>query len=197
VELMMASFTFEISYAAPALPGWEASRTLRSITHIYYYGLIARNANHSETLNRVFKENGGLIPEDLSKQLRIPRRDQLFLEVRSLSPQLAGTGSSENNEETIHSSNAIQAIKKLRERLRREREAKEAAASGEMTDGAKREEIVRDQEIQETLLNVIEKSELNTDLKSIIRNLAIAACQSLLADIIERFEFTFPTQTSR
>jgi hypothetical protein len=101
----MASFDFRISYATSALPGWEASRALRGITHLYYYGLLARNENYIRSLNEAYYLNGRIIPEG----------DQLFIEVRSLSPTLEGTGSTDNDEAAINASDAMDVIKRLRD----------------------------------------------------------------------------------
>ena len=176
----MASFDFRISYVTDALPGWEAPRALRGMTHIYYYSLIAGNENYARRLNEVFNLNGRVIPEDLTKKLNIPEADQLFIEVRSLSPSLAGSVSTNNDEAAINVSDAIEVIKRLREE----------ASSKNISDREKREKVASDREIQEKLLEPIEQAPIDTDLKSNLLAAIILAYVSLLADTIESFEFT-------
>ena len=55
----MASIDFRISYTADALPGWEASRALRGITHLYYYLLLTQNANYASELPKYSSKMAG------------------------------------------------------------------------------------------------------------------------------------------
>jgi hypothetical protein len=176
----MASFDFRISYATSALPAWEASRALRGITHLYYYGLLARNENYTRRLNVAYYVNGRLIPEDLTSKLHITESDQLFLEVRSLSPSLEGTGSTDNDEAAIHASDAMDVIKRLREEF----------SAKDILDHEKQQKVSEDQEVRRRLLNPLERSQLDAQLKRTLIAATILACVSLLADSIESFEFT-------
>jgi hypothetical protein len=185
----MAYLNFEVSYAVGAVPAWEASQILLGITHIYYYGLLVRNEHYARRFNEVFATNGTFISKTYQKQLQISSKDQLFLEVRTQDQLLSVTVANSNNDEAIHASDAMEAIKKLRERLRQERESNNETDTIEITDSMKRERLEGDQEIDETLLQYIYRSQLDEELKRIMWNAAILACFSLLADTIERFEF--------
>jgi len=191
----MASFEFQISYDTDQLPAWEASRALRGVTHIYYYGLIARNEQYARGLNTIFSTNL-LIPEDLSNQLQITQEDQLFLEVSTRYSRLDVRASNNNDKEVIHASNALQALKKLLERLQRERESNGKTAAIKITDIMKRERLEGDQEFQQKFLRYIHESQLDQDLKRNIQNAALASGVSLLADTITSFEFTFQADNS-
>jgi hypothetical protein len=176
----MASFDFRISYTTDALPAWEASRALRGMTHIYYYSLLTLNEHYARRLNEEYIANGLVIPEDLTKKLNIAEADQLFMEVRSLSPSLDGTVSTDNDDAAIHASDAMETIKRLRA---------EAAAKN-IPDSEKREKVGLDSEIRRNLLDPIEQSPLDSALKRNLVAATILAVVSLLADSIESFEFT-------
>jgi hypothetical protein len=182
----MASFDFRISYATSALPGWEASRGLRGITHLYYYGLLARNEHYIRSLNGAYHLNGRIIPEDLTKKLNITEGDQLFIEVRSLSPTLEGIGSTDNDEAAINASDAMDVIKRLRDEY----------ASKNIPDNEKRQKVLEDQGIHQNLLDPIEKASLDAELKRNLLAAIVLACVSLLADSIESFEFTLKREAA-
>jgi hypothetical protein len=176
----MPSFDFRISYVTTALPGWEAPRALRGLTHIYYYSLIAANETYARRLNETYYLNGQIMPEDLTKKLNISEADQLFLEVRSLSPRLEGTISAGNDDIAIDASEAIEVIKRLRA---------EAAAKN-IPDNEKRERVASEPEIRRKLLEPIEQAPIEVGLKRDLLAAIVLACVSLLADSIESFEFT-------
>lgn len=177
----MADLKFEISYSAPALPAWEASRTLRGITHLYYCVLVAHDG-YPAILDQAYKENGEFIPEDLTARLKISESDQLFLEVQSLSPRLAGRVSSGNERAAKNTSDALQVLKKLREEVR----------SKGMADKAKMERIEASSEIQQLLLEPISKiHNLGEHVKSRLRTIALLACLAIVAELIESIELGF------
>jgi len=182
----MASFDFRISYGTSALPGWEASRVLRGITHLYYYSLLARNENYMRRLNEAYHINERLIPEDLTKKLNIAERDQLFIEVRSLSSSLEGTGSTDNDEAAIHASDAMDVIKRLRDEF----------ASKNIPDNEKEQKVLEDQEVRQNLIDPIEKAPLDVELKTNLLAAIILAYVSLLADSIESFEFALKREAA-
>ena len=122
-----------------------------------------------------------MFPEDLTSRLHIAKKDQLFLEVQSLSPILRGLASSGNDEAAINASDAIQVIKRLRE---------EVILRG-ISDREKEEKIRGDQEIQQKILEPIETSQLDDDLKSTFRTVVLLACLPLLAETIEFLEVIF------
>ena len=137
----MAYLNFEVSYAVGAAPAWEASQTLLGITHIYYYGLLGWNEHYARRFNEVFATNGTFISEDLPKTVADFIKRPVILDVRTQDQLLSVTVANSNNDEAIHASDAMEAIKKLRERLRQERESNKETDTIEITDSMKRERL--------------------------------------------------------
>lgn len=108
----MASLLFRFDYTADYLPAWEASRTLRGLTHLYYYYLLVTQEKYFNKLDTIFEEHGKL-PEDLTAHFEITSDDRLILEVQNLSPSLSGRVTS-NDENTLKNvSDVIQDLKDL------------------------------------------------------------------------------------
>jgi hypothetical protein len=168
--------TFNISYYTSELPAWEASRTLRGITHLYYCVLLSQNENYTTRLNTVFVDNGHMLPEDLTKRLNIREQDQLFLSVESLSPSLRGWVYSRDRNAVRNVSDAIQEAKRIRQEVLSK------------PDNLKLQQIKESKEIQEKILTPIQNSTLDEQVKNRLQAIAVFACLSLLAETIESLE---------